>query len=98
MTPDIERLDDDEIEAALTALDGWEMVDGRLYREYGFDDFVEAIGFMVRAAIWAEMLNHHPDWSNLYKTVRIFLETHDVDGISRLDLELAAKMNELAAR
>ena len=97
MTPDIERLDHDEIESALTALDGWEMVDGRMYREYGFDDFVEAIGFMVRAAIWVEMLNHHPDWSNLHKTVRIRLETHDVGGISRLDLELAAKMNELAA-
>jgi 4a-hydroxytetrahydrobiopterin dehydratase len=98
MTPAVERLDTDEVAAALATLDGWEMDDGRLYREYRFDDFVEAIGFMVRAAISAELLDHHPDWSNLYKTVRVWLETHDVDGISRLDVELAAKMNELAAR
>ena len=98
VTPEIERLADDEIAAALSTLDGWEIDDGRLHRTYGFDNFVEAMGFMVRAAMWAEMLNHHPEWSNLYKTVKVWLETHDVDGISRLDLELAAKMNELATR
>jgi len=85
-----------EVEAAIAGLDGWELVDGKLYREFGFDNFVEAIGFMMRAAVWAEMLNHHPDWSNLYDTVRIWLETHDVGGISQLDVQLANKMNELA--
>ena len=98
MTVELERLSDPEIETAVATLDGWQLVDGKLYSEFEFDDFVEAIGFMVRAAVWAERLNHHPDWSNLYKTVRIWLETHDVDGISHLDLELAAKMNQLAAR
>jgi 4a-hydroxytetrahydrobiopterin dehydratase len=98
MTIDVRRLDPEEIETAVGTLDGWQVVDGRLHSEYVFADFVEAMGFMVRAAIWAEQLNHHPDWSNLYKTVRVWLETHDVDGISNYDIQLAAKMNQLAGR
>ena len=92
------RLTDDEITAAVASLDGWELVDGKLRREFVFADFLEAVGFMMRAAICAQVLNHHPDWSNVYKTVRVELETHDVGGLSPLDVELAAKMNELADR
>lgn len=91
------RLDDDEIAAGLARVDGWHLVDGRLQREFVFADFVEAIGFMVRSALWAEKLNHHPDWRNVYNTVRVELETHDVGGISELDFELASKMNAIAA-
>lgn len=91
------RMDDDEIAAALDELDGWQLVDGMLSREYVFSDFVEAIGFMVRSSIWAQSLDHHPEWSNTYNVVRVGLRTHDVDGISRLDVQLARKMNELAA-
>lgn len=90
------RLNDDEIAVAVAELDGWQLVDGKLFREFTFGDFVEAIGFMVRVAIWAQTLNHHPEWSNVYKTVRVELQTHDVDGISPYDVELATKMNELA--
>jgi 4a-hydroxytetrahydrobiopterin dehydratase len=68
-----------------------------LRREFVFANFVEAFGFMTRAAIHAERLNHHPDWSNLYKTVRVALETHDVGGISQLDFDLATTMNDLAS-
>jgi 4a-hydroxytetrahydrobiopterin dehydratase len=92
------RLDDDEIETALARLDGWRLAEGMLSREYVFSDFVEAVGFMVRTAFWAEMLNHHPEWRNVYNTVTVGLHTHDVGGISTLDFELAAKMNELAAQ
>jgi 4a-hydroxytetrahydrobiopterin dehydratase len=96
MDLDNRRLDDDEIEAALARLDGWRLAEGMLCREYVFSDFVEAVGFMVRTAFWAEMLSHHPEWSNVYNTVTVELRTHDVGGISALDFELAAKMNELA--
>lgn len=96
MELELRRLSDDEIALALAGLDGWQLVDGKLSREFEFGDFVEAIGFMMRVAIWAEGLNHHPEWSNVYKTVRVDLQTHDVDGISPYDFELAAKMNELA--
>ncbi|HSH10452.1 MAG TPA: 4a-hydroxytetrahydrobiopterin dehydratase [Ilumatobacter sp.] len=97
MELELRRLNDDEVAVALARLDGWQLLDGKLSREYVFVDFVEAIGFMMRVAIWAEKLNHHPEWSNVYKVVRVELQTHDVDGISPYDFELAAKMNELAA-
>jgi 4a-hydroxytetrahydrobiopterin dehydratase len=92
------RLDDDEIAAAVSLLEDWHVIDGKLCREFVFSDFVEAIGFMMRTAVWAELLNHHPEWSNAYRTVRVELRTHDVGGLSRLDVELAAKMNQLANR
>ncbi len=97
MAENLRALDPAEIEARLPSLDGWEHRDGMLRRDFVFPNFVEAIGFMTRAAIHAERLNHHPDWSNLYNTVRVTLETHDVSGISHLDFELAATMNEPAS-
>ena len=89
------QLSPDEITAALEQLEEWRLQDGRLVREYVFANFVEAIGFMMRAAIWAERLNHHPEWQNVYRTVVVELTTHDAGGITALDIELATKMNEL---
>lgn len=91
-------LNNDELATVIGGLDGWEARDGKLCREYEFLDFVEAIGFMMRAAIWAEQLNHHPNWSNAYKTVTVELWSHDLGGITPSDVELATKMNELAHR
>ncbi|MFD3188698.1 4a-hydroxytetrahydrobiopterin dehydratase [Sedimentitalea sp. HM32M-2] len=78
---------------------GWALTDGRdaLTKTFEFDNFVEAFGWMTRAAIWAEKWNHHPEWSNVYKTVTVVLSTHDVDGLSALDAKLARKMDSLAA-
>lgn len=77
--------------------EGWSMVDGRdaITKTYVFKDFVEAFGWMTRAAIWAEKWNHHPEWSNVYKSVTVVLTTHDVDGVSALDAKLARKMDSL---
>jgi len=77
---------------------GWAMVEGRdaISKTYVFDDFVEAFGWMARVAIWAEKWNHHPEWSNVYKTVEVTLTTHDVGGLSPLDAKLARKMDALA--
>lgn len=77
---------------------GWQLVDGRdaIRKEFLFRNFVEAMGFMTRAAIWAEKLNHHPEWSNVYRTVTVELITHDTNGLTELDLKLARKMDELA--
>ena len=76
---------------------GWAELDGRdaIHKTFVFKNFVEAWGFMSRAAIWAEKLNHHPEWSNVYKTVEVTLTTHDVDGRSELDAKLAGKMDAL---
>ncbi|MGJ8622075.1 MAG: 4a-hydroxytetrahydrobiopterin dehydratase [Yoonia sp.] len=65
-------------------------------KTFTFTNFVEAFGFMTRAAIHAEKLNHHPEWSNVYKTVNVTLTTHDVDGLSALDAKLGAIMDKLA--
>ena len=91
-----EKLSDDA-RAALLA-DGWEMVEGRdaIHKTFVFANFIEAFGFMSRAALWAEKLNHHPEWSNVYKTVEVTLTTHDTGGLSELDGKLASKMDALA--
>jgi 4a-hydroxytetrahydrobiopterin dehydratase len=96
MELELRRLADDEITAGLARLDRWRLVNGKLAREYVFGDFVEAVGFMMRVAIRAEALNHHPEWSNVYNVVRVELQTHDVGGLSPFDFELAATMDTLA--
>lgn len=77
---------------------GWAMVDGRdaIHKIYIFRNFIDAFGFMTQTAIWAEKLDHHPEWSNVYKTVNVTLITHTVDGLSALDAKLGAKMDALA--
>lgn len=77
---------------------GWSMVDGRdaITKEYVFDNFVAAFGWMTQVAIWAEKWDHHPEWFNVYKTVNVTLSTHDVGGLSALDAKLARKMDALA--
>jgi 4a-hydroxytetrahydrobiopterin dehydratase len=75
---------------------GWEVVDGKLHREFSFGDFVEAFGFMSRCALVAEKMDHHPEWSNVWNRVTVDLVTHDAGGITDRDVTLAARMNELA--
>src|ERR1700712_2618950 len=91
------KLDPDEITKRLAAVAAWSVRDGKLHREYKFADFVEAFGFMASAALVAERMNHHPEWSNVYATVVIDLTTHDAGGITAKDFELAAAMERLAA-
>jgi 4a-hydroxytetrahydrobiopterin dehydratase len=92
------RLTDVEISAGLQQLDGWTREGDKLHRSYRFADFVTAFGFMASAALIAERMNHHPEWFNVWSTVRIDLATHDAGGITALDLELARAMEALAAR
>ena len=76
---------------------GWEMVEGRdaIQKTFKFENFVDAFGFMTRAAIWAEKWNHHPEWFNVYNRVEVVLTTHDAGGLSTLDVKLARKMETL---
>jgi len=78
---------------------GWRMVEGRdaIRKEFGFRNFVEAFGWMTRAALHAEKLNHHPEWSNVWNRVDVTLVTHDCDGLSDLDIRLAKRMDALTA-
>ncbi|MGQ9633163.1 MAG: 4a-hydroxytetrahydrobiopterin dehydratase [Bryobacteraceae bacterium] len=91
-------LTDSEIQAALGKLPGWSVQNGKLHRDYAFADFVHAFGFMATAAIAIEAMNHHPEWSNVWNRVSIDLTTHDSGGITAKDVELAAKLESLAAR
>lgn len=94
------RLTEAERTAALPALDetGWAAVEGRdaIRKILKFSGFSEAWGFMSRVALAAEKLNHHPEWRNVYNTVDITLTTHDCDGLSTLDLDLAAQIDRLS--
>ena len=83
---------------ALAGLTGWAEVDGRdaIHKTFVFGNFIEAFGWMSQMALVAEKMNHHPEWSNVYKTVEVTLTTHDVGGVSALDVTLAGKMDAAA--
>jgi 4a-hydroxytetrahydrobiopterin dehydratase len=83
---------------ALKKLFGWTEVKGRdaITRKFTFKDFNEAFGFMARAALAAEKMDHHPEWFNVYKTVEVTLSTHDAGGVTELDVKLAETMDKLA--
>ncbi|MBN2630464.1 MAG: 4a-hydroxytetrahydrobiopterin dehydratase [Rhodobacteraceae bacterium] len=93
----VEKLKDRSALLPLIAT-GWAEGQDRnsLSKTFLFKDFVEAFGFMTRAALWAEKLNHHPEWSNVYRTVSVTLTTHDCQGLSELDVKLATQMDKLA--
>jgi 4a-hydroxytetrahydrobiopterin dehydratase len=83
---------------ALGKLSGWSEVAGRdaIAKKFVFKDFNAAFGFMARAALIAEKMDHHPEWFNVYKTVDVTLSTHDAGGVTELDIRLAAEMDRLA--
>jgi 4a-hydroxytetrahydrobiopterin dehydratase len=92
-----EKLTGNARQAALAKLSGWSEVEGRdaISRKFTFKDFSEAFGFMARAALMAEKLDHHPEWFNVYNEVT--LATHEAGGVTERDVQLAQEMNRLAA-
>jgi 4a-hydroxytetrahydrobiopterin dehydratase len=84
-------------DAALTHLSGWSKTEGRdaISRTYRFKDFSEAFGFMARVALKAEAMDHHPEWTNVYDRVSVTLTTHDANGVTQKDVDLAAFMDAL---
>ena len=93
-----EKLSGEARKAALAKLTGWSEVSGRdaISRKFVFKDFNQAFGFMTRAALVAEKMDHHPEWFNVYKTVDVTLATHDAGGVTELDVKLATEMDRLA--
>ena len=86
---------DKELATAIAKLPEWKVVDGKLNRAFKFDSFVDAFVFMTKVAFTADKMDHHPELFNVYNRVVIDLATHDVDGISNLDIELAKKIDSL---
>lgn len=81
----------------ISELKNWQYVDGRdaISRCFQFDDFIKAFAFMTQIALKAEKMNHHPEWFNVYNRVEVTLTTHDSDGVSKKDIELAKFMDGL---
>src|SRR6266702_1052443 len=93
-----QKLTADARKTALAKLSGWSELKGRdaITGKFVFKDFSEAFGFMARAALVAEKLDHHAEWFNVYKTVEVTLSTHDAGGLTELDVKLAEAMDKLA--
>jgi 4a-hydroxytetrahydrobiopterin dehydratase len=94
----MQKLTEEARKAALGKLSGWGAVPGRdaIAKTFTFRNFSEAFGFMTRAALVAEKLDHHPEWFNVYKTVDVTLSTHDAGGLTERDIKLAEAMDKIA--
>ncbi|MDE0090663.1 MAG: 4a-hydroxytetrahydrobiopterin dehydratase [Thaumarchaeota archaeon] len=90
-------LSEEEVMNATSGMAGWEVVNGKLHKEYLFDTFNAAFGFMTRAAMEIEKANHHPEWLNVYNRLTIDLTTHDAGGITSNDINLARVLDSLLA-
>ena len=84
-----------DIDEELKSLPGWSVVNEKLHKEFQFDSFNQAFGFMTRAAMEIEKMNHHPEWFNVYNKITIELTTHDTGGITKNDVNLAKILNSL---
>lgn len=95
-----ERLTNNHIEERRQALEGWIVSEDWLSisRSFKFEGFIQAFGFMSECAIYAEKIDHHPEWSNVYKTVEVMLTTHSSKGLTELDFDLARFMDAAARR
>ena len=93
-------LSETERDAALAVLSGWEFVEAReaIAKRFAFTDFVTAFGFMTQVAMEAEKMDHHPEWTNVYRHVDILLTTHDAGGLTKRDIALARAIERIAAR
>ncbi len=90
------RLSQTDIDEELKNIPGWSVVNEKLHKEFQFDSFNQAFGFMTRAAMEIEKMNHHPEWFNVYNKITIELTTHDAGGITKNDVNLAKILNSLA--
>jgi|TARA_B100001179_G_scaffold105371_1_gene74945 4a-hydroxytetrahydrobiopterin dehydratase len=89
------RLSESDIKKELEKLVGWNVKNDKLHKEFQFDNFNQAFGFMTRAAMEIEKMNHHPEWFNVYNRITVDLTTHDAGGITNNDVNLARILNSL---
>ena len=99
----LEKLTKTEIKTALDKLNhekthGWVLADDKFTKTFKFKDFNQAFAFMTRCALYAEKVNHHPEWFNVYNVVEVKLTTHDVSGLSHKDIDLAMKMDKFESQ
>ena len=92
-----QKLEAEELNAAVGSLPGWRLENKKLYKQYTFPDFAHAFGFMTTAAVLIEKMNHHPEWTNVYNRVDVHLTTHDAGGVTNRDIELARLLDNISA-
>ena len=92
---ELTQLPRETIEKELKEMPGWAIVEGKLHKDFQFDDFNQAFGFMARASMHIEKMNHHPEWFNVYNKLSVDLTTHDAGGITQNDINLAKILNSL---
>lgn len=89
------KLSEEQIRKELASLQGWTLANGKLHKDFTFEDFIEAFGFMCKASMYIEKMNHHPEWFNVYNKISVDLVTHDAGGITQNDIDLARTLNSL---
>jgi 4a-hydroxytetrahydrobiopterin dehydratase len=89
------RLSEEQIKAELANLNGWSVKNGKLHKDFVFANFIDAFGFMSKASLHIEKMNHHPEWFNVYNKLSVDLTTHDAGGITQNDINLAKTLNSL---
>ena len=89
------KLDQEQINAEIEKLKGWSSEGDWIVKEFQFETFRDAMGFMVKASYEAEELNHHPNWSNVYNRVKVELQTHSEGGVTGKDIELASRLDNI---
>jgi 4a-hydroxytetrahydrobiopterin dehydratase len=89
------RLSESEIDEEIKKISGWSVKDDKLHKEFQFDNFNQAFGFMTRAAMEIEKMNHHPEWFNVYNRITVDLTTHEAGGVTNNDINLAKILNSL---
>ena len=92
------RLSSEKISEELKNLPGWSVKDEKLHRDFEFESFNQAFGFMTRAAMEIEKMNHHPEWFNVYNKLQVKLSTHDAGGLTKLDFDLAEKIEDIVKK
>ncbi len=91
----MEKMNEQQIATALEKLDGWKLENGFIVKSFQFKDFKEAFAYMTHIAFQAEAQNHHPNWENVYNSLTVRLNTHDANGITAKDIELAQVIDEI---
>lgn len=84
-----------EVNDTLPTEQHWQIIDGKLYKQFVFTNFIQAFGWMTQVAMHAEKLIHHPEWSNVWNKVDVYLVTHDAGGLSELDFKMVKRMEKL---
>ena len=91
----MQKISEDQIKLELKNLNGWTVKNEKLHKDFTFHDFIEAFGFMAKASLHIEKMNHHPEWFNVYNRLSVDLTTHDAGGITQNDVNLARILNSL---